>query len=103
MASRHDKAKYSILVMGKTQAGKSTLVEHIKNYANPDYAIDRSLLGNGNVSKTDSTRPFYIDSNLPTYEVYRKDTNEVIELKDLATRCEDEDDYRDILFSREKD
>ncbi|KAF9379130.1 hypothetical protein CPB97_009147 [Podila verticillata] len=89
--------------MGKTQAGKSTLVEHIKNYANPSYAIDRSLLGNGNLSKTESTRPFYIESNLPAYEAFRKDTGEILALDNLATNCEDEEDYREILFSREKD
>ncbi|KAF9211056.1 hypothetical protein BGZ59_008581, partial [Podila verticillata] len=98
-----DKGKYSVLVMGKTQAGKSTLVQHIKNYANPGYSIDLSLLGNGNLSKTESTRPFFVESNLPAYEAYRKDTGDVINLTDLATRCEDEEDYREILFSREKD
>ncbi|KAG0334540.1 hypothetical protein BG000_008247, partial [Podila horticola] len=101
--SRQEKAKYSVLVMGKTQAGKSTLVEHIKNYANPGYSIDRSLLGNGNVSKTESTRPFYVESNLPAYEAFRKDTGEIIDLNDFANRWEEEEDYRDTLFSREKD
>ncbi|KAF9274705.1 hypothetical protein BGZ74_004265, partial [Mortierella antarctica] len=62
-----------------------------------------NLIWNGNIFKTQSTRPFYIESSLPAYETYRKDTNEVINLKDLATRCEDEEDYREILFSREKD
>ncbi|KAG0328279.1 hypothetical protein BG000_000551, partial [Podila horticola] len=97
------KPKLSVLIMGKTQAGKSTLIEHIKTYANPSYAIDQSLLGNGNVSKTASTQPFYVESNLPKYEVYRKDTGEVIDLNDFANRYEEEEDYRDILYSREKD
>ncbi|KAF9366981.1 hypothetical protein CPB97_006573, partial [Podila verticillata] len=97
------KPKYSILIMGKTQAGKSTLVEHFKKYANPGYSIDGSLLGNGNISRTESTRPFYIESNLPEYEVYRKETGQVINVKNLATKYEDEEDYREILFSREKD
>ncbi|KAG0010736.1 hypothetical protein BGZ82_003291, partial [Podila clonocystis] len=101
MASRQDKLKYSVLVMGKTQAGKSTLVEHIKNYANPGYDIDQSLLGNGNLSKTENTRPFYVESNLPVYEVFHKATGDIIDLKDLASKS-DEEDYRDILFSREK-
>ncbi|KAG0019623.1 hypothetical protein BGZ82_011834, partial [Podila clonocystis] len=97
------KLKYSVLIMGKTQAGKSTLIEHIKNYVNPSYAIDSSLLGNGNLSKTESTRPFYVESNLPVYEVYRKDNGEVIDLDDLPSKFDDEEDYRDILFSRERD
>ncbi|KAG0023907.1 hypothetical protein BGZ82_010620 [Podila clonocystis] len=89
--------------MGKTQAGKSTLIEYIKNYVNPSYAIDKSLLGDGNLSKAESTRPFYVESNLPVYEVYRKDTGEVIDLEDLPSKFEDEEDYRDILFLRERD
>ncbi|KAI9237847.1 MAG: hypothetical protein BYD32DRAFT_284076 [Podila humilis] len=97
------KPKYSVLIMGKTQAGKSTLIEHIKNYANRDYAIDWSLLGNGKLSETESTRPFYVESNLPAYEVYRKDTGEVIDLDNLPSKFDDEEDYRDILFSRERD
>ncbi|KAF8948033.1 hypothetical protein BGZ52_007231, partial [Haplosporangium bisporale] len=80
-----------------------TLIEHIKNYANPSYAINRSLLGNDNFSKTESTQPFYVKSNLPAYEAYRKDTGEVIDLGDLPSKFDDEEDYRDILFSRERD
>ncbi|KAF9392178.1 hypothetical protein CPB97_003503 [Podila verticillata] len=87
----------------RCHAGKSTLVQHIKNYANPGYPIDISLLGNGNLSKTEVTRPFFVESNLPAYEAYRKDTGDVINLADLATRCEDEEGYREILFSREED
>ncbi|KAG0316466.1 hypothetical protein BG000_004856, partial [Podila horticola] len=68
MSRPQGNSKYSVLILGKHSSGKSTLVEHIKNYANPGYSIDRSLLGNGNVSKTESTRPFYIESNLPAYE-----------------------------------
>ncbi|KAG0012329.1 hypothetical protein BGZ81_001647, partial [Podila clonocystis] len=101
MASR-SKPKYSVLIMGKTQAGKSTFIEHIKTYADPSYAIDRSLLGNGNLSKTENTRPFFVESNLPVYEVFHKATGDIIDLEDLASKY-DEEDYRDILFSREKD
>ncbi|KAG0012587.1 hypothetical protein BGZ81_001477, partial [Podila clonocystis] len=97
------KPKYSVLIMGKTQAGKSTLIEHIKNYANLSYAIDQSLLGDGNLSKTESTQPFYVKSNLPAYEVYRMDTGVAIDLDDLPSQFDDEEDYRDFLFSRERD
>ncbi|KAF9372200.1 hypothetical protein CPC16_002594 [Podila verticillata] len=97
------KPKYSVLILGKTQAGKSTLIEHIKNYANLSYAIDRSLLGNDNFSKTESTQPIYVKSNLPAYEVYQKDTGEVIDHGDLPSKFDDEEDYCNILFSRERD
>ncbi|KAF9369130.1 hypothetical protein CPC16_004749, partial [Podila verticillata] len=102
MSSLQDMPKYSVLVIGKAQAGKTTLIEHIKNYANPGYSIDRSLLGHGGLSKTESIRTISIESNLPIYEVYRKDTGEVIDI-DLLDKCEDEEDFRDLLLSREKD
>ncbi|KAG0017339.1 hypothetical protein BGZ81_010784 [Podila clonocystis] len=96
-------SKYSVLVMGKTQAGKSTLVQHIKNYANPHHTIDRSLIGNGNLSTTKSTQRFQVESNMPLYEAYRIETGEAIDLADLSNKYEDEEDYRKIVMSRESD
>ncbi|KAF9307757.1 hypothetical protein BG003_000231, partial [Podila horticola] len=85
MSSTQDAPKYSVLILGSTQAGKSTLIEHIRSYTDPGYAIDESLLGDGFTSKTDITTPFLVESNLPTYEAYRKDTGVAFQLKDLAT------------------
>ena len=87
-----------MLILGSTQAGKSALIEHIRWYADPDYAIYESLLGNEIVSKTENTTSILINSNLPIYEAYRKDTGEIFDLKNLATQY-DEEDYRDILLS----
>ncbi|KAF9378242.1 hypothetical protein CPB97_009697 [Podila verticillata] len=103
MSSPRGAPQYSVLILGTTQAGKSTLIEHIKNYANQSYSIDQSLLGNGSLSKTESTRPIYVKSNLPAYEVYRRDTGEAIDLDDLPSKFDDEEDYYDVLFSREQD
>lgn len=90
-----------MLILGKQGSGKSTLIEHIKNYANPGYSIDLSLLGNSYIPKTESMRPFYVDSNLPVYEVFHKESGDVIDLNGLVSKT-NEDDFRDILFSREK-
>ncbi|KAG0076091.1 hypothetical protein BGZ92_002584 [Podila epicladia] len=95
--------KYSVLVMGKTQAGKSTLVEHIKNYANPNYNIDMTLLGNGNTSKTKTPRTFIVESTLPVYEAYRIKSGETISLENLSTKFDDHEDYREFVMSRDKD
>ncbi|KAF8942249.1 hypothetical protein BGZ52_012730, partial [Haplosporangium bisporale] len=43
------------------------------------------------------------DTHLPAYEVYQRDTGEAIEVESLATSFKEEEDYRDILFSREQD
>ncbi|KAF9323044.1 hypothetical protein BG006_001820 [Podila minutissima] len=95
--------KCSVLIIGKTQAGKSTLVEHIKNYANPGYNIDRSILGNGTVSKTSVPQTFLVESTLPVYEVYKIATGETIRLDNLSAKFDDEEDYCDFVMSREKD
>lgn len=63
-----------MLIMGSTQDGKSTLIEHIRSYANSEYAIDESVLGDGITSKTDSTMPFLMKSNLPIYAAYQRNT-----------------------------
>ncbi|KAF8976391.1 hypothetical protein BGZ52_008007, partial [Haplosporangium bisporale] len=81
------------------QSGKSTLIERIRNYADPDYVMDKSLLGNRNFSKTDKTTPIFIKSNLPAYEAYQK-IQEIFDLKNLAGRYKDEDDYRDFILSK---
>ncbi|KAF8981351.1 hypothetical protein BGZ52_002957, partial [Haplosporangium bisporale] len=103
MSRPPQQSKYSVLVMGKTQAGKSTLVQHIKNYANPNYPIDESLIGNGNLSTTKSPQLFYVESNLPVYEAVRRDGGDVIDLDDLINKVEDEEVYRKLVMSREKD
>ncbi|KAG0341635.1 hypothetical protein BG000_008447 [Podila horticola] len=97
------KPKYSVLVLGQTQSGKSTLVQHIKKYANPAHEIDQSFLGNGNVSKTLSTIHFFIDSNLPAYEVLRKNDGSIVNLQNLQARFENEEDYLKLIAGREKD
>ncbi|KAF9301876.1 hypothetical protein BGZ74_006149 [Mortierella antarctica] len=97
------KPKYSVLIMGKTQAGKSTLVEHIKNYANPNYNIDTTLLGNGNVSKTRVPRTFLVESTLPVYEVYKIATGETISLDNLSAKFDYHEDYHEFVITSESD
>lgn len=91
--------KHSVLVLGSTHAGKSALIQHIKKYADPGYVMDVSLLGNNIASKTETTRPFGVRSNLPVYEVKRLESGEVIDVNGLASSYQDEEDYRDVLLS----
>ncbi|KAF9367396.1 hypothetical protein CPB97_005840, partial [Podila verticillata] len=72
--------RYSILILGKAQTGKSALIQHIKNYADPTYAFDTTLLGNGNLSWKESAKPYFVESSLPCYEVRRVDTGVQIDL-----------------------
>ncbi|KAF9276642.1 hypothetical protein BGZ74_003570, partial [Mortierella antarctica] len=95
-----EKTKYSVLVLGRTQAGKSTLIEHIKTYVDPSYSIDWSLIGNDIASKTETTLPFIVETDLPAYEVCHKDSGGIMNLDDITTRYKDEEDYRDTLDLR---
>ncbi|KAF8924888.1 hypothetical protein BGZ52_007622 [Haplosporangium bisporale] len=72
-SSSEDKGEYSVLVFGKTQAGKSTFIEFVKNYANQQYVIDESLLGSGWKSTTAEPIPHPISLELLEYEVIDKD------------------------------
>ncbi|KAF9367524.1 hypothetical protein CPC16_006315, partial [Podila verticillata] len=90
--------KYSVLVLGKTQAGKTALVEHIMSYATPSYTVDRSLLGDDTFSKTERTRTVHTKSSLPSYEVYDKASGSTI---DFNPDEGDEEDIRNLLFTRE--
>ncbi|KAG0026517.1 hypothetical protein BGZ81_006295 [Podila clonocystis] len=81
----------------------NTLIQHIKKYADPNYSIDMSFLGNDMVSKTSYTQFFHTRSNLPKYEVYQKATGNVIDLEGIANMCNDEDEYIDLLRTRNTD
>lgn len=76
-------------------------MEHIRSFTTQSHSIDQSLLGDGTFSKTESTRLFPITTGLPSYEVFHKSTGTKINLNTLESDYEDDDDYQDLLFSRE--
>ncbi|KAG0038658.1 hypothetical protein BGZ82_011311 [Podila clonocystis] len=96
------KPKYSVLVLGQTQSGKSTLVQHIKKYANPAHEIHPSCLENGDIPKALSTVRFFFDSSLPWYQVQRKNDGSILALQNPQSKI-DEEDYLELLKGREKD
>ncbi|KAG0348334.1 hypothetical protein BG005_011608 [Podila minutissima] len=87
--------------MGKTQAGKSTLVQFVKNYVDPKYQIDRTLIGRGNVALTAQPIRFVVVSHLPAYEVIEKEDGAVLNLHNLAKLGTD-DDFQEVLSYREE-
>ncbi|KAF9322740.1 hypothetical protein BG006_002098 [Podila minutissima] len=89
----------SVLMFGKTQAGKSTFIECIRNYSSSRYDIDESLLGTGVRSKTREPVQLVVTSNLPAYEVF--DSNEMrIDINALGDKHQDPEDYLDALNDR---
>ncbi|KAF9375505.1 hypothetical protein CPB97_011406, partial [Podila verticillata] len=90
----------SVLVFGKTQAGKSTLIQFVKNYVDQRHDIDWDLIGNHVVSKTEYPVRYTIATNLPEYEVCHNTTKETIDVNSLDARYEDPEDYVDALNNR---
>lgn len=89
----------TVLMFGKTQAGKSTFIECVKNYSSQRYDIDESLLGDGFMSKTREPVQFVVTSNLPAYEVL--DSNgTLVDISTLGDKYQDPDDYLDALRDR---
>ncbi|KAF9330204.1 hypothetical protein BG006_006822 [Podila minutissima] len=93
-------SQYSILVFGRTQAGKSTFIEFVRNYANPDHAIDKNLIGSSNFSKTETSKEFIVTSDLPSHEVCHEDSHEPIDTEVLCQSCNNMDDYADAINNK---
>ncbi|KAG0026157.1 hypothetical protein BGZ82_009612, partial [Podila clonocystis] len=87
---------YSVLMFGKTQAGKSTFIEFVKNYASQDCLIDESLIGNGFRSKTEEPVKFAVNTDLPVYEVFDSSGTQ-IDVSTLGDQHYDPSDYFDAI------
>jgi len=64
-----EQSRYNILLLGETQAGKSTFIQAACRYASPDRKIDEELIGTGFGSCTTKVIHYPIATNLPTSEV----------------------------------
>ncbi|KFH69357.1 hypothetical protein MVEG_04170 [Podila verticillata NRRL 6337] len=94
--------KYSVVTFGKTQAGKSTFIQFVKKYFDPEYDIEWELIGNRCESKTGKPEQFVMESGLPSYEVYLSNDNTMtpINLNTFGDSCDDMDDYPEALHRR---
>ncbi|KAI9242862.1 MAG: hypothetical protein BYD32DRAFT_431810 [Podila humilis] len=91
--------KHSVLLLGKTQVGKSTFLEFVKNYANPAYTIDESLIGAGFRPKAQTPVQFVVKTDLPAYEVFDS-SGARIDISALHDKYEDPEEYYDALNDR---
>lgn len=64
---------YNILLLGPTQAGKSTFIESVKLYADPSYVVDTGRIGSGNESCTSNVHVEVVTTSLPIYRLYDLD------------------------------
>ncbi|KAF9105379.1 hypothetical protein BGX27_009652 [Mortierella sp. AM989] len=98
---------YNILILGETQAGKSTFIEATKRYADPKYKIDKTVVGGGVFSHTSTVRSSEVTTNLPSYYVFKTSPNPdgdketfPVDYGSFIDQTEDEDDYEDAINDR---
>ncbi|KAF8902330.1 hypothetical protein BGZ58_006727, partial [Dissophora ornata] len=63
---------YNILLLGQTQSGKSTFLQAIRKYADPNCQIDEETIGDGNSSHTKEVLSQLVETNFPEYRLYGK-------------------------------
>ncbi|KAF9316888.1 hypothetical protein BG006_003457, partial [Podila minutissima] len=89
---------YTILVLGRSQSGKSTLVEHIKNYADSVEVISNI--------RAMRTLPTVFQSNLPIYEAIQNDNGLILNVTHLADIFSEDYsgflEYQELLRSSER-
>ncbi|KAK3820267.1 MAG: hypothetical protein J3Q66DRAFT_336699 [Benniella sp.] len=66
---------YNILLLGPTQSGKSTFLESVKLYANPNYKVNTTRIGTGNQSCTQDVYDEVVSTNLPIYRLLDQDND----------------------------
>ncbi|KAG0024982.1 hypothetical protein BGZ82_010281 [Podila clonocystis] len=89
---------YNILFLGETQSGKRTLVEFIKNYADPGYIVNNENIGDGIFECAKIVSATTINSNVPSCFV-----SEARERIDYGSFLgSNQENYEDQLHEREK-
>ncbi|KAI9242908.1 MAG: hypothetical protein BYD32DRAFT_402151 [Podila humilis] len=89
---------YNILFLGEAQSGKSTLIEHLRKYADPSYTINKENIGDGIFSHAKDVSTTTIETSLPSYYV-----SEARERVDYGTFLNGtQEDYEDELNERRK-
>lgn len=96
------KPKRTVLVLGKTQAGKSSMIEQLRKYSNPSHIIDQSRLGDGNRSRTDSIEHFSIHSYLLPCEAFEPAKGTIHDIQNLGARFDESELFR-LLGGHERD
>ncbi|KAG0014536.1 hypothetical protein BGZ81_000413, partial [Podila clonocystis] len=89
-------AEYNILFLGETQSGKSTLIESLKKYADPDCVVIRRGIGDSIFSLTKRVIVTKIATASPAY--YITEAGDRIDYGDFIKG--DTEDYEDELDDR---
>ncbi|KAF9936268.1 hypothetical protein BGZ67_002490 [Mortierella alpina] len=68
LSSTQATSTYNILLLGPTQSGKSTLLEGIRRYVDPNYSIDEQAIGNGHRPHTSEIRVLELKAGIKEME-----------------------------------
>ncbi|KAF9386082.1 hypothetical protein BGX21_000889 [Mortierella sp. AD011] len=93
----------NVLLLGETQSGKSTFIEFVKKYADPDYAINLSNIGGSVSSSTEDVVRSTVHTNLPITKMVKRGPGSsltAINLGSLINDFPDVDDFEDTLNQR---
>ncbi|KAG0334538.1 hypothetical protein BG000_008245 [Podila horticola] len=90
---------YNILFLGETQSGKSTLIEHLKKYADPNYVVKKENIGDSIFSLTKDVLSFPIQTNTPAYFITSLKTKDRVDYGRFIEEV-DQEDYEDKLNDR---
>lgn len=100
---------FNVLLLGETQAGKSTFIQAVKQYANPNHVIEKDTIGSGNTSKTKNVHRCCVNTQYPQHEVHQETqprdgiSNIVVKVDALLDENKsDWEDYEDALDNRRK-
>ncbi|KAF9375852.1 hypothetical protein BGX21_003678, partial [Mortierella sp. AD011] len=91
---------FNVLLLGETQSGKSSFIESVKKYSDPDYIIDFSNIGSSVSSCTENVILSTTYTNLPIVQVVKRapgSSPTVIDLRSLIDGSPDVDDFEDAL------
>ncbi|KAF9947188.1 hypothetical protein BGZ70_002831, partial [Mortierella alpina] len=68
---------YNILLLGQTQSGKSSFLEAIRKYVDPEHEIDEELIGDGSKSHTKDVCAKVVETAFPKYQLHTSNGQEV--------------------------
>ncbi|CAO3570343.1 unnamed protein product [Mortierella alpina] len=76
---------YNIILLGQTQAGKSTFLEGIKRYVDPRCVINDAAIGDGVSSHTNEVHELRLDTEFPEYYVLDTTTKQEVNIEELRS------------------
>ncbi|KAF8925449.1 hypothetical protein BGZ52_006883, partial [Haplosporangium bisporale] len=101
MSASAPPSTYNILFLGEVLSGKSTLIEHLKKYADPGYTINCKNIGDGVSTCTTNVSFSQIQTDTPEYFITYVKTEERVDYGEFIKEV-DQENYEDRLNERKK-